>query len=177
MVIDLSSTEVCIGALVFCGLLFFISKNYGPFFGYAQPRFSGQVLGKKEQAVLVACAETLFPSRDTMPLTGVEAGIVEYFDSYLAELPKEKRLQIRALIQFIEHSPTLFVGKRRFSALPVAEREAFLASMATSRFYFRRVCFLSLRTLTCMAYLAHPDIAAKIGSAPNTRPFDVGASA
>lgn len=145
---------------------------HGLLLGYPPRRFSTRVLSRKEQAVVAACAETLFPERDPMPLNGIEAGVVEYFDGHLFELPNDKRLQIRALLLFIEHGPWLFAASRRFSALPAARREAFLAEMSTSRFYLRRIAFLSLRTLLCMAYFANPDIAARLGCTPNTRPFD-----
>lgn len=154
------------------GFVLALGLLYGLLLGYPPRRFTTRVLNRKEQAVVAACAETLFPERDPMPLTGVEAGVVEYFDSHLFELPGDKRLQIRALIWLIEHGPWIFAGAPRFSRLSPARREAFLADMSTSRFYLRRIAFLSLRTLLCMAYFANPQIAARLGCTPNTRPFD-----
>lgn len=143
--------------------------------GYPPAR-PGVTLGAKQQAVIAACAETMFPSREFMPLTGAEAGVVSYLDRHVASLPGDKAFQIRLLFVFVEHSPWIFgLGGRwpapRFTRLTDARRLAFLQEMATSRIYFRRLCFLSLRALLCMAYVAHPAIAARVGSAPNLRPF------
>lgn len=159
-------------------LLVLLGGLYLAFVGYPTRRFAGAVLDGREQAIVAACAETMFPSRDTMPLTGIEAGVVEYLDRHLASLPKDKRLQIRLLIAFIEQSPWVFgcgagfFGRfSRFSKLDSGRRQAFLADMAKSSIYFRRVCFLSLRALLCMAYLSHPAIEEAIGMRPNLRPF------
>jgi hypothetical protein len=164
--------------LPICGLGFGLGLSlcilYGLLLGYPPRRFTTRLLNRKEQAVVAACAEALFPARDPMPLTGIEAGIVEYFDGHLLTLPADKRLQIRALLWLVEHSPWIFAGSRRFSALPPERREAFLADMAMSRFYLRRLCFVSLRTLLCFAYFANPVIAARLGCTPNTRPFEEG---
>jgi hypothetical protein len=166
-----SFSAVLPGLVVVILIVAALGVGYGVFFGYPPRRYQMKVLSRKEQHIVAACAMTLFPARDPMPLDGIEAGIVEYMDQQLSELPRDKRIQVRLLFNFIEHSPWLFHGKRRFSALSPAQREAFLARMATSRLYFRRICFLSLRTLLCMAYFANPAIAARVGSTPNLRPF------
>ena len=62
---------------------------YGLLLGYPPRRFTTRLLNRKEQAVVAACAEALFPARDPMPLTGIEAGIVEYFDGHLLKLPAD----------------------------------------------------------------------------------------
>lgn len=146
---------------------------WGLFLGYPRKRFASRVLTAKEQAIVTACADALFPARDSMPLTGSEAGTVEYLDAHLADLPREKRVLIRLLFILIEHSPWIFGMSPRFTSLNEERRHAFLLGMANSRFYFRRLSFLSLRTLLCMAYMAHPAIAERVGSTPNTRPFNL----
>jgi hypothetical protein len=159
------------GLVALLGLLFF----RGFFFGYPPRRFAARILNAREQAILSACAQAMFPDRDVMPLSGEEAGVVEFLDQHLFELPKPNRKLVRLLFVFVEHSPWLFWEPsrpfRRFSALDEKSRTAFLLGMAESRFYFRRVCFVSLRALLCMAYLAHPAIAARVGSTPNQHPF------
>lgn len=161
-------------SLLFSGLsaALLLCLGYGLFFGYPPPRFAARALSKKELAIASACAETLFPERDPMPLTGLEAGVVEYLDAHVAGLPNDKRFQIRLLLAFIEHSPWIFGPSSRFTALSPSLREIFLAEMATSRLYFRRLCFVSLRTLLCFAYFANEKIAARVGSAPNLQPFE-----
>ena len=161
-------------SFVVAGLLLVVllCALYGVFLGYPPPRFSAKVLNTKEQAVAAACAITLFPARDPMPLDGIEAGIVEYLDLHLSELPRDKRFQVRLLLAFIEHSPWLFHVRRRFTALSPEKRLEILTRMSMSRIYFRRLCFLSLRTLCCMAYFSNPIIAARVGCTPSTRPFE-----
>jgi hypothetical protein len=44
--------------------------------------------------------------------------------------------------------------------------------MARSSVYFRRVSFLSLRTMMTMGYLAHPEVQRRIHIVPNAAPFD-----
>jgi hypothetical protein len=159
--------------LALFGLLL-VAAAVGYFAGYPPPRFAAGVLNGKEQAVLLACADTLFPERGVMPLTGSEAGVVEFMDNHLLALPKDKRFQVRLLFAFIEHSPWLLGPARRFTAQSRVQRTAFLRRLSLSNIYFLRVCFLSLRTLTCMAYLAHPEIIAAVGCLPATHPYRVG---
>jgi hypothetical protein len=165
---------VPLSLLILAGLVaaLLLCIGYGLFSGYPPPRFAARALSKKEQAIAAACAETLFPERDPMPLNGIEAGVVEYLDAHLADLPADKRFQIRLLLAFIEHGPWIFGPSQRFTALSPALRQIFLSEMATSRFYFRRLCFVSLRTLLCFAYFSNEKIAARVGSAPNQSPFD-----
>ena len=46
-----------------------------------------------------------------------------------------------------------------------------LREMATSSIYFRRIAFLSLRTMLTMGYLANPAVAAQMGMTSNLAPF------
>lgn len=164
----MNQAEWVLGAL---GVAFLLLAGYGLFGGYPRRRLKTALLSAKEQAIVAACAETLFPEHGVMPLGGTQAGVVEYLDRHIAQLPNDKRRLIRLLLAFVEHSPWFFGPARRFSALAPKRRQAFLFAMSQSRFYFRRLCFLSLRTLLCMAYLAHPEIAARVGSTANLTPF------
>jgi hypothetical protein len=168
---------VLLSAVTIAALLIVGPFLYGLLSGYPPPQKVTIALSRKEQAIVRACADAMFPERGAMPLTGSEAGVVEYFDRHLAELPPDKRFQIRLLLFFIEHSPCILrPPSLRFTAMKPSQQSAFLSALSLSRSYFLRVCFVSLRTLLCMAYLSHPDIAARIGSAPNLRPFEKGSA-
>jgi hypothetical protein len=146
--------------------------------GYPPPRLPPRVLSAKEQAIVAACADALFPAGGPIPLSGTEAGLVEYVELYVARAPRGMRLLMRMLFHFVEHSPWL-VGPRpaRFTRLSPAERVAALSSMSTSRIYFRRIAFLSLRTMLSMGYLANERVARAIGFTCCATPFEQAASA
>ncbi len=46
--------------------------------------------------------------------------------------------------------------------------------MARSELYFRRVSFLSLRTMLTMGYLAHPEVQRQMKIVPDAAPFEKG---
>ncbi len=101
---------------------------------------------------MAACADALFPAGGPIPVSGTEAGLVEYMDRYVARTPRPLRPYMRLLFHFVELSPWVFGPRRaRFTRLPQADRIAVLASMAQSCIYLRRVTFLSLRTMLSMA--------------------------
>lgn len=142
--------------------------------GYPAPRLRrGSLLGRKEQAIVAACADALFPPGGPIPLSGTEAGLVEYMDGYLGGLPALPRLLGRLLFHSIEHGPWLFGPRRvRFTRLSHADRVAALRAMAESSMYFRRVSFLSMRAMMTMGYLAHPEVAKTMGVVQNLAPFE-----
>jgi hypothetical protein len=144
----------------------------GFLFGYPPPRIEGSILSRKEQAIVAACADALFPAGGPIPLSGTEAGLVRYTDAYLRRMPRESRALVRLLWQFTEHGPWIFGPKRRrFTRLSPAERVVALDDMRTSRIYFRRIAFLSLRTMLTMGYLANGDVATRMGMACGRNPL------
>lgn len=145
----------------------------GLFAGYPDKRVETGLLSAKEQAILAACADTFFPPGGPIPLSGTDAGLVEYFDGYFERLPDTQRVLVRLLLFFIEHAPWVFGPRRkRFSSLPLADRLRVLEAMRTSPIYFRRIAFLSMRTMLTMGYLANPAVARAMRMKPNTAPFE-----
>ena len=143
------------------------------FLGYPRAAIPGAWLNRKEQAIVSACADALFPPGGPIPVSGTEAGMVRYLDTYLGRLPRVPRLLVRLLLHSIEHGPWLF-GPRpaRFTRLRPVERVAVLRAMARSSIYFRRVSFLSLRTMMTMGYLAHPEVQRRMHIVPDATPFE-----
>lgn len=114
---------------------------------------------KNQQLVVAACADTLFPPSGPIPVSGTEAGLVAFVIAYVAALPLLQRFLVRLLFLFIQLSPLLFgPRRRRFTRLLPEERNRVLAAMATSKWYFRRVAFLSMRAILTMGYFACPQV-------------------
>ncbi|HVY45725.1 MAG TPA: hypothetical protein VHB21_07590 [Minicystis sp.] len=129
-------------------------------FGYPKPAFAAKNLARKEQAIVAAVADAMFPKGGPIPLSGTEAGLVGYMDAYVGRMPNPSRLLCRLLLRLLEHGPWLFGPRRtRFTRLSQRERLAALDDMRTSSIYFRRVAFLSMRTMLTMGYLANGDVA------------------
>jgi len=143
----------------------------GVFLGYPEG-LATQHLSRKEQAILAAAADALFPPGGPIPLSGTEAGAIPYLDAYVGRVDATQRALMRLLFQAVEHGPWLF-GPRlaRFTRLGPAERIAFLRMLAKSDRYFLRVVFLSLRVMLTMAYLANEEVARRMGIVSSLAPF------
>jgi hypothetical protein len=149
----------------------------GLFLGYPVARLLEKpFLSRKEQAIVASLADAFFPPGGPIPLSGTDAGLVEYMDDYCKQLPVGQGRLVRLLFVFLEHAPWLFGPRRqRFSSLSLDDRIAVLERMRTSPIYFRRIAFLSMRTMLSMGYLAHPEVARRIGMTANNDPYGIGA--
>ncbi|WP_437681320.1 gluconate 2-dehydrogenase subunit 3 family protein [Sorangium sp. So ce131] len=153
--------------------LVFAFRSRSPF-----SRSLGRALTAKERSIVAACADALFPPGGPIPLSGTEAGLVDYMERYVARSPRALRPYLRLLLHVVELSPLFFGPRRaRFTRLCQADRIAVLAAMAQSRIYLRRVTFLSLRTVLSMGYLANEKVAVAIGVACCATPFERRAAA
>lgn len=143
----------------------------GVFAGYPKKALEPSIMSAKEQAVLSACADALFPHGGPLPLSATEAGVLPFFDAMLRQLPKQNRLLVRALLLFLEHGPWVINRRARLSRQSPEQRVETLRSWSTSRHYLVRTAFLSVRALLTMAYLENHDVASRIGLLPNADPF------
>ena len=143
----------------------------GVFLGYPAG-LTTHNLSRKEQAILAAAADALFPPGGPIPLSGTEAGAIPYLDAYVGRVDAAQRALMRLLFQAVEHGPWLF-GPRlaRFTRLGAAERIVFLRMLARSDRYFLRVIFLSLRIMLTMAYLANEEVARRMRIVTSLAPF------
>jgi hypothetical protein len=149
----------------------------GLFYGYPERSIDGRAIGAKEQAIIAACADAFFPPGGPIPISGTAAGLVGYFDEYVARLPKSQALLVHLLVWFIEHAPWVFGPKRvRFSSLGLDARIAVLQRMHESPIYFRRIAFLSMRTILTMGYLAHPEVMRAMRMVHDPSPFERAAA-
>lgn len=145
----------------------------GVFFGYPPAQLGpGSALSRKEQAVVAAVGDALFPPSGPIAVSGTQARLVPYMDDYVRRVPAHTRTLMRLLFVFLEHGPWVFGLRPRFTRLSQEERIAALARMSTSPIYFRRVAFLSTRTVLCMGYLASEDVQRAIGLSYRMAPFE-----
>lgn len=120
--------------------------------GYPPPACETKVLTRKEQAFLHASAEVFFPTGGSLP-SATDAGVVPYVDRTLADLPRRQRFLIRCLFVLLEHGSLIFGPvRRRVTRQTSAERLSTFRAWEGSDIYFRRLSFLSLRTLLTFAY-------------------------
>jgi hypothetical protein len=153
-----------------CAALALLAR--GVFLGYPATGVPTRNLSRKEQAILAAAADALFPSGGPIPLSGTDAGAIPYLDAYVGRVDRTQRALMRLLFQAIEHGPWL-LGPRfaRFTRLGAADRVVFLGKLAKSNLYLLRIVFLSLRVMLTMAYLANQDVARRMRIESNLAPF------
>lgn len=133
------------------------------------------VLFEKERAIVAACAEVLLPAGGAIPLSGLDAGVVDYFDDVMARIPVTTRFLLRALLQFVEHSPTVYGPfKKPVTKLGLDERRKVIQGLANSRLYLLRTAFLGLRTVLTIAYFGNEEVNRSVGATPNLDPFALG---
>ena len=156
--------------LALCGATALLVR--GVLLGYPAPPVVLRHLSRKEQAILAAASDALFPPGGPIPLSGTEAGALPYLDAYVGRVDRSQRALMRLLFQAIEHGPWLF-GPRvaRFTRLGAAERIAYLRKLSKSDLYFHRVVFLSLRIMLTMAYLANEEVARRMRIVSSLAPF------
>ena len=144
----------------------------GVFLGYPAKEVPTRNLSRKEQAILAAAADALFPPGGPIPLSGTDAGAIPYLDAYVGRVDRTQRALMRLLFQAVEHGPWV-LGPRfsRFTRLDAASRIVFLGKLAKSDLYFLRVIFLSLRVMLTMAYLTNSDVARRMRIEANVAPF------
>lgn len=153
-----------------CAALVWLAR--GVFLGYPAQDVPTRNLSRKEQAILAAAADALFPPGGPIPFSGTDAGAIPYLDAYVGRVDRTQRALMRLLFQAVEHGPWL-LGPRfsRFTRLDAASRIVFLGKLAKSDLYFLRVIFLSLRVMLTMAYLANGDVARWMRIETNLAPF------
>ena len=156
-----------VAALLLLGLL-------SLFIGYPPGRLKDSPLRAREQALILAVADTFFSRGGPIPLSGTEANALAYFDAYFQRCPRHQQVLIRLLLVSTELGPLVFGPRpRRFTRLSPTQRTRFFAEAFESPLYFRRLSFISLRAIMTMAYLAHPEVIRHMNMSPNTNPFNL----
>ncbi len=132
-------------------------------------------LNPREQALIGAVADAFFPPVGPIPVSGTEAGLVEYFDRYMERSGGRTAFLMRLLILFTDLSPIVFGGGwKRFPHLCRAKQIQHLQQASISSVYIRRVSFVSLRALMTMAYLSNDEVARHMNMRHDPDPFGMG---
>jgi hypothetical protein len=131
------------------------------FLGYPPRGERFRLLSAREAAFLDAAAEATFPAGGAIPLSGRDADLPGYADSFLDSLPSHLRLQVRAMLMLFEQATIFFPapgpgGRRRFTALRSEQQVAVLRGWSESGIVLRRLAFTALRAVLTMGYLGHP---------------------
>jgi hypothetical protein len=148
------------------------------FVGYPEPQAPYQRLRRDEAAFLSAASEALFPPGGAVEPSGLEAGIPDYVDRYLGDVPPKISFLMRCLFLLFEHA-TFFVrapgpgGRRRFSALTREQQVAVLERWRRSGSFPMRLVFTSLRAILTMGYFAAPAVLRALRLAPYEIPTPV----
>lgn len=126
--------------------------------GYPEPSAECENLSAREQHLLAKSAEAFFPEGGALP-SAAEAGVVQYLDKMFTQLPKQQQLLIRLLFVLIEHGPLIFGPfKGRTTRLSQEARINYFRSWEESSIYFRRLAFLSLRSLVTIGYFSSQQV-------------------
>lgn len=158
---------VVLAAVLLAGLIV-----WAWFLGYPAAREEAPALSAKEQAVVLAAADAMFPRGGVLPISGSEAGVLRYINDSLVTSPSRIRLLLRLLFVFVEHGPWLINLRPRLTKQTQEQRVDTLRSWADSPLYFLRVTFTSLRTLVSLAYLSDTRVVQGIGATPDRAPFE-----
>jgi len=120
------------------------------------------ILSFAELATVAAVADALFP-RGSMPLSGVEAGVVEEVDRIVGEdLEPIHAAGFRYLLRALEWGPIYSHGAR-FSQLSVADRDEVLAIWSEPSVLPRRIASDALKMVMGMAYFKNPRVLDAMG--------------
>jgi D-cysteine desulfhydrase len=141
------------GAAAAAGVLARIS-GYPPL-----PGWHGEVLAAWEAQVVTAAAEALLPPAATVEELGSIAARV---DRYLVGMPRRVQREAHGMLIFVEHGTALARHASRFTHLPVAAREAFLADLE-ARGGTPSQAYRALRDLCMLALYQQPSSWAALG--------------
>jgi hypothetical protein len=139
--------------------------------GYPPTPPSVRLLRPREYATIAAAASATFPRGGAVPLSGLDANVAGHVDRFVQAQPRGSRRLMRLLFVLVEHATMLFPpggpgARRRFSALTPVQQVAYLEGWRTSRLFFRRLVFTSLRAIVTMGYLSHADVLAALDLVP-----------
>ncbi len=138
---------------------------------WGYPPHSHAALTRADAAFVAGASEAMFPAGGEIPESGVDAGIPQYLDTYVATVPPRQRVLMHALFFLMEHATVFFPappprGWRRFSALSAEQQRVVLEGWRTSSLAPRRLVFMALRSLLTMGYFACPSVMRRLDLHP-----------
>lgn len=125
-----------------------------------------QILSREEAAITAAIADAMFPGdmgSPPMP-NGVDVGVVEKFDAYLAGIDAQSADALRMIVHAIDDMAVLAdFGLTRFHKRKRPERIAILKAWDNSGLMLRRSGFRALKYALGNQYCNHPDVLSAAG--------------
>ncbi len=130
----------------------------------AHPACPLRYFTRREYRIVTDLANTMFPPRNALGITGTEARVPEYMDHMLAGMRADKASELRAMFLLFEHG-TLAFGLRtqRFTELTPTDQERYLRRWERAQVYSRRMLVAGLKAFLGMAYFAHPAVRERLG--------------
>jgi len=128
-----------------------------------QPTATGrEVLSAGEVEIARALADAMFPGESVpaggMP-NGVDAGVVEHLDRYLAGIGDDPSRLMRLVLHAVDDAAIFSdLSFRRFRYRPRDERTEILRAWDHSRIVFRRKAFRGLKMVLAAGYCNHPEV-------------------
>lgn len=130
------------------------------------PAADYQVLSREEAAITASIADALFPGDAGSPPmpNGVDAGVVEGFDRYLAGIDQTSSDGLRLIVHAIDDMAIpVGLGMTRFHKRPRDERIEILHAWDTSGLLLRRSGFRALKFTLSSRYCSQPQVLAAAG--------------
>jgi hypothetical protein len=119
----------------------------------------------REFRIVASLADVLFPPGNALGISGRQARVPEYIDHMVAGMEPDKATETKAMFLLFEHGTLAFgLRRKRFTDLPAHAKETYLRRWERSRVYSRRLLAAGLKTYLGLAYFAHPDVRAAMGT-------------
>jgi hypothetical protein len=123
-----------------------------------------KTLSKYEFKNIKNVMEIVIPKEGFPSIGSKEAGVSNFIDVFLSELPKVYCYFIRVFFLFFEFAPIFFIFKFKvFSSLSHSEKERYLKTYEHSRLYLFRMAFTMIKTLCCFGYLRNEEVRKLLG--------------
>lgn len=123
-----------------------------------------EMLSPREAEIARALADAIFPGDSRGMPNGVDVGVVQTLDDYLAAIPEQTANLLRLLLHAIDETALVSGLKmRRFHRRPRQERVAILNAWDTSRIRARREAFGGLKVILAMGYCESVEVIAAAG--------------
>jgi len=106
------------------------------------------------------------PGGDVTPLSANDANSIVVIEDMVGYLPATTALGLRAAVWFFEFGAATVSGAggfKRFSRLSLGDREAALAKLSHSNFFFFRQMALLMKTMACFGFGADGRVRAALG--------------
>ncbi|MCR4316522.1 MAG: hypothetical protein NUW37_09260 [Planctomycetes bacterium] len=96
--------------------------------------------------------------------SGKEAGVVEFFQTFLTGIGRGQAIGLRALIFVFDLLPLLLMRSlRRFSKMGAKDRRKFIRKLESSSNYYFRQMFIMFKTIVGMGYFRSAEVRGKVG--------------